>query len=390
MLSTVVCILIKRINPELSFAAAAAAVAVMLLGTVGLIQSLTGLAERARDAMGVPGTLLQPMLKCAGIAATSKLCAELCKDASQGAIAAAVEIAATLCATAVAMPVIMNMLNMIGGMGAYSLEEQITDEEKEISGRLSFDGSYDAGGAIARVWKSFLNNIVSELRDNLSFGATLITIALLCALGGSLCSSKGISEYIEIAGCCGAAMIMLKGVDGIVSQTVESMFRLSDYSKAALPVIFTAAAAGGALTSAGAKFAAVSLALAEAGSPARICISCGDGGKRSVPEFPDGRGGTFYKVGGNNNNDRDDDKLHGIHRHDGRHHIEYRRRCGEDSAYGHIDSAAGRRRDDIRCFGSSARRGGSDKRLRGSVRAHHRLRPVRGTVCGTVRKDAHP
>jgi stage III sporulation protein AD len=112
LLSTVVCILIKRINPELSFAAAA----VMLLGTVGLIQSLTGLAERARDAMGVSGTLLQPMLKCAGIAAISKLCAELCKDASQGAIAAAVEIAATLCATAVAMPVIMNMLNMIGGM----------------------------------------------------------------------------------------------------------------------------------------------------------------------------------------------------------------------------------------------------------------------------------
>ena len=90
--------------------------------------------------------------------------------------------------------------------GAYSLEEQLTDEEKEISGRLSFDGSYDAGGAIARVWKSFLNNIVSELRDNLSFGARLITIALLCALGGSLCSSKGISEYIEIAGCCGAAI----------------------------------------------------------------------------------------------------------------------------------------------------------------------------------------
>lgn len=116
LLSTVVCILIKRINPELSFAAAAAAVAVMLLSTVGMIQSLTGLAERARDAMGVSGTLLQPMLKCAGIAAISKLCAELCKDASQGAIAAAVEIAATLCATAVAMPVIMNMLNMIGGM----------------------------------------------------------------------------------------------------------------------------------------------------------------------------------------------------------------------------------------------------------------------------------
>ena len=123
--------------------------------------------------------------------------------------------------------------------GAYSLEEQLTDEEKEISGKLSFDGSYDAGGAIERVWKGFMDKIVSELKHNLSFGATLITIALLCALGGSLCSSKGISEYIEITGCCGAAVIMLKGVDGIVAQTVESMFRLSDYSKAALPVIFT-------------------------------------------------------------------------------------------------------------------------------------------------------
>ena len=273
--------------------------------------------------------------------------------------------------------------------GAYSLEEQLTDGEKEISGKLSFDGSYDAGGAIARVWKSFLNKVVCELKDNLSFGASLITIALLCALGGSLCSSKGISEYIEIAGCCGAAMIMLKGVDGIVSQTVESMFRLSDYSKAALPVIFTADVGGSEIRRGEPCAGCAHEHRAEAGRPARIRVSCGDGGKRSVPKLADGCGGTFYKMGGDDNNDRNDDKLHGIHKYDGRYHIEHRRRGGEDGAHGHIDSAAGRRRDDIRCFGSSARRGGSDKKLRGGVRAHHRLRPVRGAVCGAVRKDAY-
>lgn len=280
--------------------------------------------------------------------------------------------------------------------GAYSLEEQLTDGEKEISGKLSFDGSYDAGGAIARVWKSFLNKVVYELKDNLSFGASLITIALLCALGGSLCSSKGISEYIEIAGCCGAAMIMLKGVDGIVSQTVESMFRLSDYSKAALPVIFTAAAAGGALTSAGAKFAAVSLALDVLMSTAQklvvplvyayLAVTVANG---VFPNSLMAAAARFTKWAAT---------------------IIMTGMTISFTAYismtgvitSSTDAAAVKTVRTVistvlpvvggmisDASGAVLAAAGSDKKLRGSVRAHHRLRPVRGAVCGAVRKDAY-
>ena len=77
--------------------------------------------------------------------------------------------------------------------GAYSLEEQLTDEEKEISGRLSFDGSYDAGGAIARVWKSFLNNIVTyrqiactAVRQSEKHRSVLVYIAFQLVIGHSI------------------------------------------------------------------------------------------------------------------------------------------------------------------------------------------------------------
>ena len=145
--------------------------------------------------------------------------------------------------------------------GADGLDEMLSREEKEIMGELKLDGSYDTGGALARLWRSFISSLVEEIRNNLKYCTGLIAIALLTAVGSALCTSKNISNFIEILGCGSAATLMLGSMDSIVSQTVEAMYRLSDYSKAALPVIFTASAASGAVTSSAAKFAAVSFAL---------------------------------------------------------------------------------------------------------------------------------
>ena len=141
------------------------------------------------------------------------------------------------------------------------LESGLSEEEKSISGSPKLDGSYDVGGAIRRLWNSFIHKAYDELRSNLKYGAALIGIALCCAFGSSICRGGSIAEYIELLGACAAAAFLINGVDSIVTETVDAMYRLSDYSKAALPVVFTAAAAGGAAGSAGVKFAAVSFAL---------------------------------------------------------------------------------------------------------------------------------
>lgn len=144
--------------------------------------------------------------------------------------------------------------------GIYAVEE-LPQELRDISGALKVDGSYDTGSALERLWKSFRDSVRRELGENLRSASALVAIAIACALSGSVCSGKAIKEYINIAGCCAAAVSLLGGLDSIVSQTAAALNQLSDYSKAALPAIFTAAAACGAVGSSAAKYAAVCLAL---------------------------------------------------------------------------------------------------------------------------------
>lgn len=148
-----------------------------------------------------------------------------------------------------------------GETGIYAIEDALPEQARDISGALKVDGSYNTENALERLWSSLLESINREIGENLKTASGLVAVAVLCALSGSVCSGKAIKEYINIAGCCAAAISLLGGVDSIVSETVASLNQLSDYSKAALPVMFTAAAACGAVSSASAKYAAVCLAL---------------------------------------------------------------------------------------------------------------------------------
>ena len=122
----------------------------------------------------------------------------------------------------------------------YAVEE-LPEELRDISGALKVDGSYDTGSALERLWKSVRDSVRRELGENLRAASALVAIAIACALSGSVCSGKAIKEYINIAGCCAAAVSLLGSLDSIVSQT--------------------AAAACGAVGSSAAKYAAVCLAL---------------------------------------------------------------------------------------------------------------------------------
>ena len=145
--------------------------------------------------------------------------------------------------------------------GVYAVEEKLPEAARDISGALKVDGSYDTENALERLWGSFIGSVKSELEKNLKTAASLVAIAMLCALSGSLCSNRPIKEYIAIAGCCAAAVSLLGSMDSIVTQTVDALNQLSDYSKAVLPAMFTAAAACGAVGSSAAKYAATCLAL---------------------------------------------------------------------------------------------------------------------------------
>ena len=145
--------------------------------------------------------------------------------------------------------------------GIYEVEEALPQEEKEISGTLTLDGSFDGEGALHRLWVKLWSDVKEQLSQNLVSAVQLIAIGLFCALLCAVSSESGMADLIEIGGCCITALLLAGTVESMVSQAIETLMRLSDYSKAAIPAIFTAAAFTGAVASASARYAAACLAM---------------------------------------------------------------------------------------------------------------------------------
>lgn len=114
--SALVALMIRRMNPELSFALSTVTALVLLLACGGVMDELMRALRDAQLIFGTSAAQLRPMLKCLGIAMTSRTGADLCRDASQSALAAAVETAGSICAAAVAMPLLLSLMTTLGGM----------------------------------------------------------------------------------------------------------------------------------------------------------------------------------------------------------------------------------------------------------------------------------
>lgn len=145
--------------------------------------------------------------------------------------------------------------------GIYDVENALGEEEKEISGELRLDGKLDVQGAFKRMLSNIKDKALDVIRTELKFVLVILAVSILCALASSLCTDGNISDYIQIAGCCAVAYMLSGTMDGIISQAINAINQLSDYSRAAMPAIFTAAAACGAVSSASVKYAVACMAM---------------------------------------------------------------------------------------------------------------------------------
>lgn len=116
VLSVIVILLLRKRNPELSFAIGAVSTAVLLLAFGTVVQELIASVKEIQRIFQSSAVHARPILKCLGIAFISKFGADLCRDASQSALASAVEAAGTLCAAALVMPMILSLMTTIGGL----------------------------------------------------------------------------------------------------------------------------------------------------------------------------------------------------------------------------------------------------------------------------------
>lgn len=147
------------------------------------------------------------------------------------------------------------------GFGASAVREALPEDLQELGGELRFDGRYDGGGALERLWRRLLTLLTQRLREAGRDAVALMGVTLLCAMGGSLCSGQKQTHYVQIAGCAALTALSAGGVTSLIHEALGALVQLDDYAKAALPAVFSAAAASGALASASARYAASCLAL---------------------------------------------------------------------------------------------------------------------------------
>lgn len=145
--------------------------------------------------------------------------------------------------------------------GTDTLSDLLDKETKEISGDIGADGNYDAPGALKRLWKRIFENALTALEDNGRSILSLAAIALLSSCAACFAADKTIQSYIDIAGVCVAAALVMDGVDGLVVQTADALNAMAAYSRAAIPAVFTAAVSCGSVVSAPAKYAAATIAI---------------------------------------------------------------------------------------------------------------------------------
>ena len=117
VITALFCLLLRRSNPEGALLLAAVTGLVVMIASLGVLDSLRDLRVTVSDMLGSGGgMLISPILKCLAICLFTRFTAEFCKDASQHSVAAAVEIAGSACCLSAVMPLLVSVLKMLGGL----------------------------------------------------------------------------------------------------------------------------------------------------------------------------------------------------------------------------------------------------------------------------------
>ena len=147
------------------------------------------------------------------------------------------------------------------GLDVSVVEDALDEEAREVGGTLTTDGSYDVRGAIGRLIDRAKKELNEQLRGELRELGRIVAIAVVCTVAEAVCSDARMAQIISLCSCAAVVLTVAGSLDSMAAELTGAIRTLCDYSRAALPAVYTAAAVSGAVVSAGAKYAAVSLGM---------------------------------------------------------------------------------------------------------------------------------
>ena len=141
------------------------------------------------------------------------------------------------------------------------VQKELPPEVGEILGSLqpTEEGMGDKG--FERIWKAVKKDALGIFQNALSAALKIVAVVLLSTAVGAAMGDGPAKEMVRFGTTVSVAAVAVSNVHSFIGLGVTTLYRLSDYSKALLPAMCTAAASAGAFTSASAKYAATALFL---------------------------------------------------------------------------------------------------------------------------------
>ncbi len=164
-----------------------------------------------------------------------------------------------LCALLTAPVCALDVLaEQVGAFGADELSAALPEEAGEILEDFTVTDALQPEGALKKLSAAAKETLLGALRRAVKSAATLLGIALLCAVGESVAEGQT-AEYITLGGALGICAAAAGDSAVFIGRGTETLQKLSEFSKALLPCMAAATAASGAPGTGAALYAASAL-----------------------------------------------------------------------------------------------------------------------------------
>jgi len=152
-------------------------------------------------------------------------------------------------------------LEQADALGLDGLVEALPEEARSLMGEYGSFNVPDFGDGLSGVLGAALSQVTGIFRGALRNAALILAVAILCGLAGSICATEIQGNVVTVTGVLAIAAVTVGNPSAFIGLGGQTLSQIKDFAGVLLPVMAAAGAAGGAITSASAQYAATMLFL---------------------------------------------------------------------------------------------------------------------------------
>ena len=139
-----------------------------------------------------------------------------------------------------------------------AVEQALPASARDVLGDMTVQEAA-AGGIWQRLWDWVEEKLAGQVSAAARSASVALAVTLLCSLAGAVAADGKTPEYVLLGGALAIMAACAGDMRSFLAQTERALLELSDFSKAMLPTIAAASAAGGHAGAAAARYAASAL-----------------------------------------------------------------------------------------------------------------------------------